>query len=303
MAIFRAQDFMHPLDRAAKDNLEQIPGLRQITDMFLKSVDERVMRQYLMASALRLGPRQLPDIYRLLPPICEAFGIDEPELYLTHGDVNAWTFGQTRTSIVLYSGLIEHLEPVEIEAVLAHECGHILCQHVLYRSMAITLERAAELTKLGALMTAPIQSALLAWIRKSELSADRAAAGYLGGPKEMTTALLRFAGVLRWAASDQYSLDEFAAQAAEWESMMDNRWDKLLHWWRGAGNSTHPMLAMRVRELQRWCGSPQFSAIGALTASIRGGERCTRCGAASRPGVRHCPNCGFQVEPAQITAV
>jgi Zn-dependent protease with chaperone function len=302
MAIFRAQDFMHPLDRAAKENLEQIPGLRQITDKFLRSIDERAVRQYLMASALRLGPRQLPDIYRMLPPICEAFGIEEPELYLTHGDVNAWTFGQTRTCIVLYSGLIEHLEPAEIEAVLAHECGHILCQHVLYRSMALVLERATGFTKIGSLMTAPIQSALLAWIRKSELTADRAAAGYLGGSEEMTRALLRFAGVLRWAATDQYSLDEFATQAAEFESMMDNRWEKLLHWWRGGGNSTHPLLALRVRELQRWCASQQFAAIGTLTAELRGGPRCVRCGAPARAGALHCSRCGLRLEPDRLTA-
>jgi hypothetical protein len=103
MNRFSAHDVLHPLDRMARDNLEQIPGLRKASDLYLRSVDERAMRQSLMSSALRLSPTQLPRIYRLLPPICDAFGIDEPELYLAHStEVNAWTFGQTRTSIVLY---------------------------------------------------------------------------------------------------------------------------------------------------------------------------------------------------------
>jgi len=298
MAVFHANDFMHPFDRVARDNLEQIPGLRIAADRYLKAVDERAMRQWLMSSGLRLGPRQLPDVYKMLPPICEAFGIEEPELYLVHGEVNAFTFGQTRTCVVLYSGLMEYLKPDEIRAVIAHECGHILCQHVLYRSMAAALERVADLTKLGAAMTAPIQSALGTWMRKSELSADRAAAGYLGGPDAMMHALLRFAGVLGFAMDDEYSLADFAAQAAEYESMMDNRWEKFVGWFKGVSSQTHPLLALRVRELQRWCESPAFATTIEPSREIRDAHRCEKCGHRWKPGGRHCTYCGAMRELA-----
>jgi Zn-dependent protease with chaperone function len=292
MNRFSAHDVLHPLDRMARDNLEQIPGLRKASDLYLRSVDERAMRQSLMSSALRLSPTQLPRIYRLLPPICDAFGIDEPELYLAHStEVNAWTFGQTRTSIVLYSGLLEYMKEAEIEAVLAHECGHILCQHVLYRSMALALERAAGMTRIAGLIGGPMRLALLNWVRKSELTADRAAVAYLGRAEPMLQVLLRFAGVVQWARDDEYSLDEFARQAAEFETMMENRWEKFVQWWSGTGGGTHPLLALRVREVQRWCAAAPFPAIAAVAENLRRLVRCEHC---RHPlsGQRHCEYCG-----------
>ncbi len=86
-----------------------------------------------MATAIRLSPTQLPKLYNHLPPICEKLGIAEPEFYLQMDPVpNAWTFGDTKIFITITSGLVELLNDEELDAVIAHECGHILCHHVLY---------------------------------------------------------------------------------------------------------------------------------------------------------------------------
>ncbi len=98
-----------------------------------------------MASRIRLSERQLPEIYMHLPPICEKLGIPEPELYLEmHPEPNAWTYGDTRVYITLTSGLIEYMTDEELDAVIAHECGHILCHHVLYGTMANILTNTAD---------------------------------------------------------------------------------------------------------------------------------------------------------------
>jgi hypothetical protein len=74
-AVFDVSDFLHPLDLSARQHLEGIPLLQVAVKRYLGSVTDRRDRQWLLASAVRLGPRQLPDIYRMLPPICDAFGI------------------------------------------------------------------------------------------------------------------------------------------------------------------------------------------------------------------------------------
>jgi Zn-dependent protease with chaperone function len=132
-ASFGVADFMHPLDRSARQQLEVIPLLAPMVKKYLATVASRKPRQGLLAGALRLGPGQLPVIYRMLPPICAAFGIPEPELYLTRGDANARTVGHDRIAIVIYNRLLEDLAPDEVEAILAHECGHIAAGHILYR--------------------------------------------------------------------------------------------------------------------------------------------------------------------------
>ena len=49
---------------------------------------------------------------------------------------NAWTSGDTKIFITVTSGLVEMLSEKELDAVIAHECGHILCRHVLYHTVA-----------------------------------------------------------------------------------------------------------------------------------------------------------------------
>jgi hypothetical protein len=113
-------------------------------DAYSYAAADRKPRQALLSGALLLGPRLLPVIYGMLPPICAAFGIPEPELYLMRGDANARTVGHDRTAIIIYNRLLEDLALDEVEAVLAHECGHILAAHALYRQMAQALIRAAR---------------------------------------------------------------------------------------------------------------------------------------------------------------
>lgn len=78
-----------------------------------------------MASTIRLSPTQFPEIYKHLPPICERLGIQEPEFYLEMNPTpNAYTAGDTRVFIVVTSSLVEMMDDEELDAILAHECGH-----------------------------------------------------------------------------------------------------------------------------------------------------------------------------------
>jgi Zn-dependent protease with chaperone function len=299
VTVFSASDVAHPFDAAARRQLESMTGLQATVQAFMRVYSEREAHNFHVSECLRLGPHQLPEIYRLLPPICDTFGIPEPELYLAMGEVNAQTFGHTRTSIIIFSGLLDHMAPDEVEAVLAHECGHILLQHVLYHSMAQFLDAARELgalapvpglsTLLG-LASVPVQSALTSWTQKSELSADRAAAAYLGSADAITRVMFRFAG-LKVDSPYVHSVAAFAEQAGEWEALRESRWNRILQWMLSK-NSTHPMLAVRVREIQAWTATPAFPHLAAVAAAHRAAPRCPTCGHRIEPVWRHCQECG-----------
>jgi Zn-dependent protease with chaperone function len=262
---FGISDFLHPLDRSARQQLEVIPLLQPTVRKYLTAAASRKPRQVLLSGALRLGPRQLPDIYRMLPPICAAFGIPEPELYLMRGDANARTVGHDRPAIVIYNRLLEDLADDEVQAMLAHECGHILAAHVLYRQMAQALIRAAPpggpgrslLAEVPGLGSAQVQAALFSWYRKSELTADRAAVAYLGGAGPMQRALFRVLGVPKWLPGE-VDYAAYLEQVAELDQISEaGRWDRALapDLENGSG---HPVAALRIRELTAWADSDAF---------------------------------------------
>lgn len=307
VAAFDGSDFLHPMDLTARQQLERVPLLDKGVKAYLEMFTDRRVRQGLLASALRLGPHQLPDIYRLLPPMCDAFGIPEPELYLSRGDANAFTIGHSKPAIVIQSGLLDDLAEDEVEAVLAHECGHILAQHILYRQMAQVMVRLGgsassvgptALRALTMLGTSQIQTALFNWYRKSELTADRAAVAFMGTPEPLQRALFHLVGVPKWLPGE-LSVQAFLQQADELEDITDSsKWERWLSRGLDSG-STHPMPTLRMRELTRWAESDRFRNVMNIAdaAKKEGASRrsCPRCGKLVEVGWAFCDRCGAAV--------
>lgn len=210
----KPSDFIHPEDAAALRQMESIPGFAALVKKILAIGIENLQYGVNMASTIRLSERQLPKIYRHLPPICQRLGIPEPEFYpQMDPNPNAWTMGDTRIYIVVTSGLLEMMSDEELDAIIAHECGHILCRHVLYHTVAQWIGSGlANLGILGTLAT-PIQYVLLYWYRKSELSADRAAS-IITSPKAVASTMARLSGGPK-SITSQIDLKEWARRRLE----------------------------------------------------------------------------------------
>ncbi len=239
------RDFIHPEDLAALENLKAIPLFAPCLKSFMNIGVERVIQGLSMANKIRLGPNQLPAIYEHLPRVCQTLGIDEPELYLAMDpSPNAYTQGDTRIMITVTSGLIELLDDDEIRAVLAHECGHIACRHVLYHTMAQMLAKygPAIFGPLAAL-SMPVQLALFYWARRSELSADRAAALFMKGSSSVVETMIRLAGGPK-SITGTVSLDLYLQQAEAYDKLQESHWDRFL---QGIAvmNMDHPFLSVR----------------------------------------------------------
>lgn len=285
-------EFIHPEDAAALRQMEGIPGFAALVKKILAIGIENLQYGVNMASSIRLSEKQLPKIYRHLPPICKRFGIPEPEFYIQMDpNPNAWTMGDTRIYITVTSSLVEMMSDEELDAIIAHECGHILCRHVLYHTVAQWISSGlANLGIIGALAT-PIQYALLYWYRKSELSADRAAS-IITSPEVVASTMARLSGGPK-SLTSQIDLQEWALQADEYDKIQNNGlWNKTLQLAVIAGLD-HPFSAVRVREILKWGRSPQYEMIksgGATAASS--GYKCPRCGCVVDEGWRFCRNCG-----------
>ena len=262
---FNSEYYTHESDKAALDALKAIPGFSQLMKTFIKQWSERQGKIRNMSSYIRISEKQLPQYWEMLPPICEKLGIDVPELYLMM-DVrpNAFTSGDTKPYIVLTSGLLDTLPEELIPTILAHECGHIACHHVLYRTMGTILlgGTAGTLSRspLGSVMSLPLQVAFFYWIRCSEYSADRAAVLCDGTAEKMTEVCMRLAGSSKHISTEP-NREEFFAQAREYKDMVnDSKWDKTLEFYMLA-NATHPFMAVRALECTEWAESDQYRQI------------------------------------------
>jgi len=262
--------FIHPKDRAALERLKAIPVLDEVLRQYMHYIGEQTLSTYMRASALEISPRQLPRVHSALVEVSEALAIDPPALFLWEFPLsNAYAMGDKKPIIVLFSSLVESLQEDELRAVLAHECGHIACRHMLYRTLAYLLLNGSEkfLPNIAQLATVPLLMALYYWVRMSELSADRAAACALGSVEPVQRSLLRLSAGPK-SITDQVDMAVYLEQAADVEDDMNSLWKQyLLFGYRTW--STHPFAAVRVRELERWKDTEEFKAIlrGDLTTT------------------------------------
>ncbi|MBQ7412945.1 MAG: M48 family metallopeptidase [Alphaproteobacteria bacterium] len=93
------------------------------------------------------GARLCPDtqhnrkVYQAVENIALAAGIPMPKVYVIRSPaLNAFATGYSpnNAAVTLTSGLIERLSPLELEAVIAHEIGHILNRDIRLNLFIIT---------------------------------------------------------------------------------------------------------------------------------------------------------------------
>ena len=260
---YSAELYVHDLDRQAADALNQFPKFVKLLESYSVNYDEKAAKIDLLSTAIRLGENQMPEVYSLLPPICEQLGIDTPELYYVRDKrANAATFGSAHPCIYVTSGLVNKLPLNLLPSVLAHECGHIACKHSLYHSIAAQLVGGIDQSPLvripaiGKYLTPTLVRALLFWDRCSELSADRAAALCDGTADKTIDVLLRLNGY-----GKNVDRKEFLKQALDLKSFVnDSKSNKLMELML-VQDETHPRLATRAYECYEWSQSAQYAGI------------------------------------------
>ena len=251
----------HPADRAALNALRALPMFDEVVRKVVGFFGDTGVRQIFLANAVRVGPDQRPGLNELYEEVLATLNCPQrPQLYVTQTpEANAGAVGFNEPFIVVNSGALLLLNREEQRFVLAHEVGHVMSGHVVYRTLAaiLILVGLRGLPFLAELAVLPIQVALLEWYRKSELSADRA--GLLGSqsPTDTMTSFLKFAG--GGAGEDRIDVDAFMKQAAEYETQ-GGAWDTVMKVLNTAFRQ-HPFHTVRAAELQRWIEAGNYGRI------------------------------------------
>lgn len=253
--------YQHPADRAATAALQAIPMLDEVVRAIHEFGFERAYRQYLLANSVKIGPEQLPHIWNSYQHVLQTLDMPKQyDLYIMQTPIaNAFAFGSKEPIIVLNSGLVSLLDEAQVQSVIAHEVGHILSDHVLYRTILILLLSIGQFSGLPIMVGLPIQAirlALLEWFRAAELSCDRAATLVVRDPLIVCRTMMNLAG---GSSSEKLNLDAFIKQASDYEEWEDG-YDRLIRFFPQL-YTTHPFPVRRVSQLMKWVQSGDFDRI------------------------------------------
>jgi Zn-dependent protease with chaperone function len=254
--------YEHPSDRAATAALQSIPGMDGIVRKLIEFGYERALRQQFLAGSVKLGEDQLPATWADWNAVCARLDLPETyDLYLTQFPMtNAAAIGSKKPMVVINSRCVDLFDELEMRTVLGHEAGHILSDHVLYRTALMILLRLG-ISSFPFVATIPlmaVQLALLEWFRCAELSCDRAATLVNRDPLITCRTMMVLAG---GTSARKLNLDAFIRQAGDYEDW-DSGWDKI----NRLTNEiwlTHSYPVRRVKEIMRWVQSGEYDRIAA----------------------------------------
>lgn len=194
--------------------------------------------------------------------------MEPPDLYVRQSPVpNAYTLAISgkKPFIVVHTSLLDLLTEAEIQSVLAHELGHLRCDHGVWLTAANVL--ALGTVSLLPVISSAVEEALMRWARAAELTCDRAALLVVQDPKIVVSALMKLAGGSN-RFGNELSVDAFLKQARSYDEATSSP----LGWYlRNAQTRalSHPLPVLRAREIDRWAASTEFTNL--LERARRGG--------------------------------
>jgi heat shock protein HtpX len=180
----------------------------------------------LLASGAKVvTPEQEPRLHEMVDRLCAMADLPKPRVALIDTEMpNAFATGRTpkHSAVAVTRGLLERLEPREVEGVLAHELSHIGNRDVTIMTVASFFAMlAAILTRIGLysgmfgggrnrdsgggapvwliLLLVSLVTYVLSWVlmmaisRYREYAADRGAALITGAPENLMSALQKIA--------------------------------------------------------------------------------------------------------------
>jgi Zn-dependent protease with chaperone function len=251
--------YEHPADRAATAALKAVPMLDTLVRKLIEWRYERALRQFYLGTSLKVSDDQCGELWASHNAACRILDLPEVyDLYVTSPVPGiAMTIGSKKPMIVIDSLVLKRLGPGEQRALLGHELGHVLSDHVLYiTALNILLAAGSSLPMLLGLPFRAVKAVLLEWYRAAELSSDRAAVLVVRDPQIVCRMLMVAASGL---PAEDLNLDAFMAQAMEYENWDDPSDRVRRFFWEI--NVTHPYAVRRVSEIMRWVQSGDYDRI------------------------------------------
>ena len=176
--------------------------------------------------AREVSPQEAPELHAMIERLCVQADIPKPKVAVAHTQMpNAFAMGRSQkaATVCATTGIMELLEPAELEGVMAHEITHIVNRDVMIMTLAsFFASLASMIVQFGFFfgggggygddddnpsVMAIVLVSLLVYVvsfflmqalsRYREFAADRGAAVITGRPSALSSALLKISGTMQ----------------------------------------------------------------------------------------------------------
>lgn len=260
-----ATSYQHPSDRATMQKLAAIPGVGALAGEGV-NLAMRSRELFLLANQEFITPVSHPRLFKLVWTAAQILDMRTlPAVYIdpTLSGVNAYTTGTGEKAFVALSKEAAFLlDDREFLYLIGHELGHIQCDHVRYHAAADAILDASTLApgigRIVSAISAPVvRPALAAWLRRAELSADRAGLLCCQNREAALRVFVKMSG-RPWGDYRQIYTRAFVDQATRFEeersqSALDAMFEMFNRLY-----ATHPYLVCRASELLTWMQNAEY---------------------------------------------
>jgi heat shock protein HtpX len=210
---------------------------------------------------VELTAEQAPAVHAIVERLCVVADLPKPRVVLEQErQPNSWivSVGRGRSQLHLTQGLLDTLDPVELEAVIAHELAHVANRDAAVMTVvggpgAVLQGGGSRLTHAGVFWVVQLGGVValaIGWLasfgtrtlsRYREFAADAGAVALTGNPAALASALMKVSDGL--VAIPRRDMREAAARDAFHLVPVGLKEHRLL--------ATHPPLRARIERLQR----------------------------------------------------
>lgn len=247
-----APRYAHPVDRWILRTLNSLP-VKTVLDKAIDAYISVQMGQYL-ATGISIDDKSFPDLYEVLSHCAETLGTPPPHaVALDVGELfNGFTAGTDEYAFIAVTpGLCQYFTREEACFVIGHECGHIASKHMEYHTLVSLLTNTAShyLGPLGKILSQTAGIPLLAWERRSEITADRAGLLCCSDIRIAERALVRL--VAGYADVDRVDIEDYLRKYKDIEEYHGmSGWQQLF--------VTHPVIPKRIEALRLFARSQLY---------------------------------------------
>ncbi len=172
--------------------------------------------------AQEVSPQEAPQLHAMIERLCIQADLPKPRIYVVNSTMpNAFAVGRSKkaAAVCATTGILDLLEPAELEGVMAHELTHIANRDVMVMTLAAFFASLASMIVQfgfffgggdddddGPGIFAIILVSLAVYVisfflmqalsRYREFAADRGAAIITGRPSALSSALLKISGTM-----------------------------------------------------------------------------------------------------------
>jgi heat shock protein HtpX len=223
--------------------------------------------------AREVSPQQAPELHAIIERLCVQANLPKPRVAIAQTPMpNAFAVGRSprNATVCVTTGILQLLEPAELEAVLGHELTHVLNRDVLVMTIASFFASiAAFVVQMGfwfggmfddenqggaiSFIVVILVSAIVyivSWLllqalsRYREFAADRGSAIITGRPSALISALYKISGTMQ--RIPQRDMRAASGELAAFYIVPPRAKQTIASLF-----STHPSLEARVAALQR----------------------------------------------------